>query len=74
MLFSASQGAARGSDGDMVSHGVDNSNDANSGEHTVFVRDLIRLESTDSTDMHSSSGIHKLLTITIYWVIFPVMF
>ncbi|XP_073492619.1 DENN domain-containing protein 4C isoform X1 [Aquarana catesbeiana] len=52
----ASQGAAHGSDGDMVSHGVDNSNDSNSGEHTVFVRDLIRLKSTDSTDMHSSSG------------------
>ncbi|XP_068090496.1 DENN domain-containing protein 4C isoform X2 [Hyperolius riggenbachi] len=54
---SAPQSAARGSDGDMVSHhGVDNANDANSGEHTVFVRDLIRLDSTDSTVMHSSSG------------------
>ncbi|KAM5191260.1 DENN domain-containing protein 4C [Mantella aurantiaca] len=52
-----SPSSARGSDGDMVSpHGVDNSNAANSGEHTVFVRDLITLESTDSTDMHSSSG------------------
>ncbi|DAA26964.1 TPA: DENN/MADD domain containing 4C-like [Bos taurus] len=43
-----------GSDGDTVSHGsVDSSNDANSGEHTVFVRDLIRL---DSADNHSSTG------------------
>ncbi|XP_056375869.1 DENN domain-containing protein 4C isoform X2 [Hyla sarda] len=50
----ASQSAARRSDLDMVSHlGVDNSNDANSGEHVVFVRDLIRL---DSTDKHSSTG------------------
>ncbi|XP_018412367.1 PREDICTED: DENN domain-containing protein 4C [Nanorana parkeri] len=53
----APQSAARESDGDMVSHhGMDNCNDANSGEHTVFVRDLIRLESTDTTDMHSNSG------------------
>ncbi|XP_063151098.1 DENN domain-containing protein 4C isoform X2 [Candoia aspera] len=43
-----------GSDGDTVSHGsVDSSNDANSGEHTLFVRDLVRL---DSTDNHSSTG------------------
>ncbi|XP_078070389.1 DENN domain-containing protein 4C isoform X3 [Mustelus asterias] len=42
-----------GSDADAVSHGsVDSSND-NSGEHVLFVRDLIRL---DSTDNHSSTG------------------
>ena len=53
-LSSAPQNATGGSDGDTVSHGsVDSSNDANSGEHTVFVRDLIRL---DSTDNHSSTG------------------
>ncbi|XP_066897533.1 DENN domain-containing protein 4C isoform X6 [Kogia breviceps] len=52
--ISAPQNATGGSDGDTVSHGsVDSSNDANSGEHTVFVRDLIRL---DSTDNHSSTG------------------
>ncbi|KAF7244674.1 DENN domain-containing protein 4C [Varanus komodoensis] len=43
-----------GSDGDTVSHGsVDSSNDANSGEHTLFVRDLVRL---DSIGNHSSTG------------------
>ncbi|XP_066425012.1 DENN domain-containing protein 4C isoform X10 [Molothrus aeneus] len=43
-----------GTDGDMVSHGsVDSSNDANSGEHTLFVSDLVRL---DSVDNHSSTG------------------
>uniref|UniRef100_A0A8C3UZ95 DENN domain containing 4C n=1 Tax=Catharus ustulatus TaxID=91951 RepID=A0A8C3UZ95_CATUS len=43
-----------GSDGDMVSHGsVDSSNDANSREHTLFVSDLVRL---DSVDNHSSTG------------------
>ncbi|NWR23745.1 DEN4C protein, partial [Emberiza fucata] len=43
-----------GSDGDMVSHGsVDSSHDANSGEHTLFVSDLVRL---DSVDNHSSTG------------------
>ncbi|XP_021085273.1 DENN domain-containing protein 4C isoform X3 [Mesocricetus auratus] len=52
--ISAPQNAAGGSDGDTVSHGsVDSSNDANSGEHTVFVRDLISL---DSIDNHSSTG------------------
>ncbi|KAB0402322.1 hypothetical protein E2I00_004777 [Balaenoptera physalus] len=52
--LSAPQNATGGSDGDTVSHGsVDSSNDANSGEHAVFVRDLIRL---DSTDNHSSTG------------------
>ncbi|XP_065735284.1 DENN domain-containing protein 4C isoform X11 [Phocoena phocoena] len=52
--ISAPQNATGGSDGDTVSHGsVDSSNDANSGEHTVFVRDLISL---DSTDNHSSTG------------------
>ncbi|XP_042638432.1 DENN domain-containing protein 4C [Orycteropus afer afer] len=52
--ISVLQSATGGSDGDTVSHGsVDSSNDANSGEHTVFVRDLIRL---DSTDNHSSTG------------------
>uniref|UniRef100_A0A8C3V6J8 DENN domain containing 4C n=1 Tax=Catharus ustulatus TaxID=91951 RepID=A0A8C3V6J8_CATUS len=44
-----------GSDGDMVSHGsVDSSNDANSREHTLFVSDLVRL---DSVDNHSSTGV-----------------
>uniref|UniRef100_A0A8C6ZMQ1 DENN domain containing 4C n=1 Tax=Nothoprocta perdicaria TaxID=30464 RepID=A0A8C6ZMQ1_NOTPE len=48
------QSTTGGSDGDMVSHGsVDSSNDANSGEHTLFVRDLVRL---DSIDNHSSTG------------------
>ncbi|XP_041041745.1 DENN domain-containing protein 4C isoform X2 [Carcharodon carcharias] len=43
-----------GSDADAVSHGsVDSSNDANSGEHVLFVRDLVRL---DSTDNHSNTG------------------
>uniref|UniRef100_UPI00398EF96F DENN domain-containing protein 4C isoform X3 n=1 Tax=Pristiophorus japonicus TaxID=55135 RepID=UPI00398EF96F len=43
-----------GSDIDAVSHGsVDSSNDANNGEHVLFVRDLIRL---DSTDNHSNTG------------------
>lgn len=52
--ISVPQNATGGSDGDTVSHGsVDSSNDANSGEHTVFVRDLIRL---DSIDNHSSTG------------------
>ncbi|XP_044899158.1 DENN domain-containing protein 4C isoform X7 [Felis catus] len=52
--ISAPQNATGGSDGDTVSHGsVDSSNDANNGEHTVFVRDLIRL---DSTDNHFSTG------------------
>uniref|UniRef100_F7DSP1 DENN domain containing 4C n=1 Tax=Equus caballus TaxID=9796 RepID=F7DSP1_HORSE len=52
--ISAPQSATGGSDGDTVSHGsVDSSNDANNGEHTVFVRDLIRL---DSIDNHSSTG------------------
>ncbi|KAH0513326.1 DENN domain-containing protein 4C [Microtus ochrogaster] len=51
---SAPQNAAGGSDGDTVSHGsVDSCNDANSGEHTVFVKDLISL---DSIDNHSSTG------------------
>ncbi|XP_059110493.1 DENN domain-containing protein 4C [Peromyscus eremicus] len=52
--ISAPQNAAGGSDGDSVSHGsVDSSNDANIGEHTVFVKDLISL---DSIDNHSSTG------------------
>ncbi|ELK29327.1 DENN domain-containing protein 4C [Myotis davidii] len=52
--ISAPQNATGGSDGDTVSHGsVDSSNDANNGEHTVFVRDLISL---DSIDNHSSTG------------------
>ncbi|XP_075416095.1 DENN domain-containing protein 4C isoform X2 [Tenrec ecaudatus] len=51
---SAPQGAAGGSDADTASHGsVDSSTDANSGEHTVFVRDLISL---DSSGTHSSTG------------------
>lgn len=53
-LSLAPQNATGGSDGDTVSHGsVDSSNDANNGEHTVFVRDLISL---DSIDNHSSTG------------------
>jgi len=56
-----------GSDGDMVSHGsVDSSNDANSGEHTLFVSDLVRL---DSIDNHSSTGTRfcwvSLLTVPL---------
>uniref|UniRef100_H3AR38 DENN domain containing 4C n=1 Tax=Latimeria chalumnae TaxID=7897 RepID=H3AR38_LATCH len=48
---------AGGSDVDTVSHGsMDSSNDANSGEHTLFARDLIRL---DSTDNHSSAGVQS---------------
>ncbi|KAM4807951.1 DENN domain-containing protein 4C [Rhinophrynus dorsalis] len=44
----APQGAAHRTDKDTVSHdSVDNLNDSNSGEHTLFVRDLIRLDSTD---------------------------
>ncbi|NXO90976.1 DEN4C protein, partial [Certhia brachydactyla] len=53
-VISALQSPTGGSDGDMVSHGsVDSSNDANSGEHTLFVSDLVRL---DSVDNHSSTG------------------
>ncbi|XP_040819087.1 DENN domain-containing protein 4C isoform X2 [Ochotona curzoniae] len=52
--ISVPQNATGGSDGDTVSHGsVDSCNDANNGEHTVFVRDLISL---DSVDNHSSTG------------------
>ncbi|NXW58839.1 DEN4C protein, partial [Eurystomus gularis] len=53
-VIPALRSATGGSDGDMVSHGsVDSSNDANSGEHTLFVSDLVRL---DSIDNHSSTG------------------
>ncbi|NXX42056.1 DEN4C protein, partial [Tricholaema leucomelas] len=53
-VISALRSTTGGSDGDMVSHGsVDSSNDANSGEHTLFVSDLVRLDSIDS---HSSTG------------------
>ncbi|NWR47408.1 DEN4C protein, partial [Regulus satrapa] len=53
-VISALRSPTDGSDGDMVSHGsVDSSNDANSGEHTLFVSDLVRL---DSVDNHSSTG------------------
>ncbi|XP_075583266.1 DENN domain-containing protein 4C isoform X5 [Pelecanus crispus] len=53
-VISALRSTTGGSDGDMVSHGsVDSSNDANSGEHTLFVSDLVRL---DSIDNHSSTG------------------
>ncbi|NWW24630.1 DEN4C protein, partial [Falcunculus frontatus] len=53
-VISALRSPTGGSDGDMVSHGsVDSSNDANSGEHTLFVSDLVRL---DSVDNHSSTG------------------
>ncbi|EHB03509.1 DENN domain-containing protein 4C [Heterocephalus glaber] len=52
--ISAPQHAAGGSDGDTASHGsMDSSNDANSGEHTVFARDFARL---DSIGNHSSTG------------------
>ncbi|NXN93330.1 DEN4C protein, partial [Rhinopomastus cyanomelas] len=52
-VISALRSTTGGSDGDMVSHGsVDSSNDANSGEHTLFVSDLVRL---DSIDNHSST-------------------
>lgn len=48
------QNSTGGIDGDTTSHGsVDSASDANSGEQTVFVRDLI---SIDSTDNHSSTG------------------
>nr|XP_045004620.1 DENN domain-containing protein 4C isoform X1 [Jaculus jaculus] len=54
LSVSAPQNVTGGSDGDTVSHGsVDSSNDANSGEHTVFVRDLIKI---DSIDNHLSTG------------------
>ncbi|OCU00943.1 DENN domain-containing protein 4C isoform X1 [Xenopus laevis] len=50
---SALPSAAHANDGEAVSHQrVDNCNDSNSGEHTLFVRDLIRI---DSTDNHSST-------------------
>ncbi|KAE8632737.1 hypothetical protein XENTR_v10001655 [Xenopus tropicalis] len=50
---SALPSAAHANDGNAVSRQkVDNYNDSNSGEHTLFVRDLIR---TDSTDNHSST-------------------
>ncbi|NWU32060.1 DEN4C protein, partial [Dyaphorophyia castanea] len=53
-VISALRSPTGGSDGDMVSHGsVDSSNDAKSGEHTLFVSDLVRL---DSVDNHSSTG------------------
>ncbi|NXG47497.1 DEN4C protein, partial [Psilopogon haemacephalus] len=53
-VTSALRSTTGGSDGDMVSHGsVDSSNDANSGEHTLFVSDLVRL---DCIDNHSSTG------------------
>ncbi|NWY51563.1 DEN4C protein, partial [Chionis minor] len=52
--ISALRSTTGGSDGDMVSHGsVDSSNDANSGEHTLFVSDLVR---HDSIGNHSSTG------------------
>ncbi|KAF3814242.1 hypothetical protein GH733_018341 [Mirounga leonina] len=52
--ISAPQNATGGSDGDVLSHGsMGSSNDANNGEHTVFVRDSVRL---DSTDNHFSTG------------------
>ncbi|XP_072453146.1 DENN domain-containing protein 4C isoform X2 [Notamacropus eugenii] len=52
--ISAPRNPTGGSDGDTVSHGsLDSGNDANNGEHTLFVRDLIRL---DSIDNHSSTG------------------
>lgn len=63
-LSLAPQTATGGSDGDTVSHGsVDSSNDANSGEHAVFVRDLIRL---DSTDNHFSTGTKICILLTLH--------
>lgn len=63
-LSLAPQSATGGSDGDTVSHGsVDSSNDANNGEHTVFVRDLIRL---DSIDNHSSTGSKIWILLTLH--------
>uniref|UniRef100_A0A8C3C0C2 DENN domain containing 4C n=1 Tax=Cairina moschata TaxID=8855 RepID=A0A8C3C0C2_CAIMO len=54
-VISALRNTTGGSDGDMVSHGsVDSSNDANNGEHTLFVSDLVRL---DSNDNHSSTEV-----------------
>ncbi|XP_043917018.1 DENN domain-containing protein 4C [Protopterus annectens] len=45
---------ANGHDVDGVSHGsVDSLNDTNSGEHTLFVRDLVQLHSSAN---HSSTG------------------
>ncbi|NWU86964.1 DEN4C protein, partial [Onychorhynchus coronatus] len=53
-VTSALQSPTGGSDGVVVSHdSVDSSNDANSGEHTLFVSDLVRI---DSVDNHSSTG------------------
>nr|XP_033775547.1 DENN domain-containing protein 4C isoform X2 [Geotrypetes seraphini] len=50
---SAPGGAACRSDVDVLSYGsVDSSNDANSGEHILFIGDLIQV---DSTDNHSST-------------------
>ncbi|XP_018099241.1 DENN domain-containing protein 4C isoform X2 [Xenopus laevis] len=50
---SALPSSAHANDGEAVSHQrEDNCNDSNSGEHTLFVRDLIRI---DSTDNHSST-------------------
>lgn len=60
-LSLAPQSAAGGSDGDTVSHGsVDSCDDANRGEHTVFVRDLVSLGSIDN---HSSTGTKSVF----YW-------
>ncbi|KAJ1218481.1 hypothetical protein NDU88_006060 [Pleurodeles waltl] len=54
---SASQNAAHKSDVDAVSHGsVDSSNDANSGEHTLFSRDLIQLDNQSNTGAQSDQG------------------
>ncbi|XP_069482063.1 DENN domain-containing protein 4C isoform X2 [Ambystoma mexicanum] len=51
------QNAARRRDVDAVSHGsVDSSNDANSGEHTLFSRDLIQLDNHSSTGGQSDQG------------------
>ncbi|XP_063311303.1 DENN domain-containing protein 4C isoform X2 [Pelobates fuscus] len=49
-----SQSAALWNDGNMVRHpSVDSSNESNSGEHILFVSDLIRLDTTDNS---SSTG------------------
>ncbi|XP_078532088.1 DENN domain-containing protein 4C [Lissotriton helveticus] len=54
---SALQNGAHKSDVDAVSHGsVDSSNDANSGEHTLFSRDLIQLDNHSSTGAQSDQG------------------
>ncbi|XP_029462939.1 DENN domain-containing protein 4C isoform X2 [Rhinatrema bivittatum] len=50
---------------DVLSFGnLESSNDANFGEHTLFVRDLIRLDSTDTHSNTGSSGFPLTTTST----------